>query len=226
VAFSPDGKAVLTGSGDSLGETGEARLWSAATGQPLGPPLQHQGEVTAVAFSPDGKAVLTGSWDSLGKTGEARLWSAATGQPLGPPLQHQGEVTAVAFGPEGEVTAVAFSPDGKALLTVSWNTARLWSAATGQPLGPPLQHQDKVHAVAFSPDGKAVLTAGGDITGGEARLWPLPKALSGEVERIQLWAQVLTGMELDAHGAVSVLDGPTWQQRRRRLDQLGGPPRP
>src|SRR5262249_36220793 len=69
VAFSPDGKAVLTGSGDRT-----ARLWDAATGRPLGTPLTHQDAVRAVAFSPDGKAVLTGSWDKA-----ARLWDAATG---------------------------------------------------------------------------------------------------------------------------------------------------
>ena len=80
MAFSPDGKTVLTGSEDKT-----ARLWDAATGQPLGPPLTHQGPVMAVAFSPDGKTVLTGSDDKT-----ARLWDAATGQPLGPPLTHQG----------------------------------------------------------------------------------------------------------------------------------------
>jgi hypothetical protein len=35
---------------------------------------------------------------------------------------------------------------------------------------------------------------------------------------------VLTGMELDAGGAVQVMDAPTWRERRRRLDELGGPP--
>ena len=53
MAFSPDGKTVLTGSVD-----GTARLWDAATGQPIGPPLPHQSGVWAVAFSPDGKTVL------------------------------------------------------------------------------------------------------------------------------------------------------------------------
>jgi len=38
-----------------------------------------------------------------------------------------------------EVDAVAFSPDGKSVLTGSWdNTARIWDAATGQPIGTPM----------------------------------------------------------------------------------------
>ena len=147
-AFSPDGKAVVTG-----GQDNTARLWDAATGKPIGSALTHQGWVRAVAFSPDGKAVLTGSIDKT-----ARLWDAATGQPIGPPLAHQGAVY-----------SVAFSPDGKTVLTGSYDkTARLWDAATGQPVGPPLAHHELVYAVAFSPDGKAVLTGSYDRT---ARLW-------------------------------------------------------
>jgi WD40 repeat protein len=248
LALSPDSKTLLTST-----EDGTARLWSVATGKPVTPPLRHRGNVRAVAFSPDGKAVLTGSGDWEEYRGEARLWSAASGDALRPPLPHRDEVTSVAFSPDGtkmitgskdkmarvwdaatgrplipplvhqdEVDAVAFSPDGRAVLTAGGGTARLWLAATGQPLGPPLKHHDSVTVGAFSPDGSRVLTGSGK----EAWLWPGPHAMRGEPERITVWAQVLTGMELDAHGAVQVLDGPTWQERRRRLEQLGGPPRP
>ena len=113
VAFSPDGRTVLTGSRDKT-----ARLWDVATGRPIGQPLVHQGFVEAVAFSPDGKTVLTGSFDRT-----ARLWDVATGRPIGQPLVHQGFVE-----------AVAFSPDGKTVLTGSFDhTARLWDAITGRP---------------------------------------------------------------------------------------------
>jgi tetratricopeptide (TPR) repeat protein len=109
VAFSPDGKTVLTGSEDRT-----ARLWDATTGRPLGPPMTHLGQVDSVAFSPDGKTVLTGSGDKT-----ARLWDAATGRPLGPPLDHQGAVM-----------SVAFSPDGTTVLTGSLDTtARLWDVS-------------------------------------------------------------------------------------------------
>ena len=59
LAFSPDGKAVLTGSYDET-----VRLWNTTDGTPIGPKLQHQGYVWAVAFSPDGKTVVTGSNDT------------------------------------------------------------------------------------------------------------------------------------------------------------------
>ena len=50
VAFSPDGKQVVSGSGDKT-----VRLWDAATGAPLQTLEGHTGWVTSVAFSPDGK---------------------------------------------------------------------------------------------------------------------------------------------------------------------------
>src|SRR5258708_789492 len=58
VAFSPDGKQILTGSNDYT-----ARLWDAATGKSIRTFFGHTTNVTSVAFSPDGKEVLTGSDD-------------------------------------------------------------------------------------------------------------------------------------------------------------------
>ena len=57
MAYSPDGKTVITGSRNDL----SARLWDAATGKPIGRPLTHQSGVLSVSFSPDGKTVLTTS---------------------------------------------------------------------------------------------------------------------------------------------------------------------
>ena len=48
--------------------------------------------------------------------------------------------------------------------------------------------------------------------------------VADDPERIALWAQVITGIEADEHGNARVLDAATWQQRRQRLQELGGPP--
>ena len=42
--------------------------------------------------------------------------------------------------------------------------------------------------------------------------------------RIMLWPQVITGLEVDELTTLRVLDAATWQQRRQRLQELGGPP--
>jgi WD40 repeat protein len=104
VAFSPDGKMIVTGSDDT------AQLWNASDTKPIGQPMNHARRVNAVAFSPDGKLIVTGSDDC-----KARLWSADDGTPIGPTLNHLYPVEAVAFG-----------PDSTTLLTGHRASARRW----------------------------------------------------------------------------------------------------
>jgi WD40 repeat protein/serine/threonine protein kinase len=245
VALSPDSQRFLTGSEDRL-----ARLWSAA-GKLLGKPLSHPHPVQAVAFSPDGKTIATGCGTGAEPAGEARLWNSATGEPLGLPLVHAGAVRAVAFSPDGRllatgcldhtirfwdvrsgrlrggplrhgarVEALAFRPDGQVLLSGSEDrTVRLWDVATGLPLGPALPQPGGVHSVAFDPSGQCVAAGSWDLV----QLVRLPAPLPDEPARITAWAEVASGLALDEPGSIQVLDARAWQQRRRRLQELGGP---
>jgi WD40 repeat protein/serine/threonine protein kinase/tetratricopeptide (TPR) repeat protein len=204
VAFSPDGKTILTGSWDKT-----ARTWDAASGQPSGVVLKHSVSVQCAAFSPEGKAILTGSAD-----GKAQLWDAATGRPLGPPLEHPIDVV-----------SVAFSPDARWILTGCWdNTARLWDVTTRVPVGPSLPHMiyyvEFTFGACFSPDGRFLLTAGRD----GARLRELPLPLPDDLPRLSAWVKGITGLELSERGSIRVLDRTAWQESRRRLEDLGGPP--
>jgi WD40 repeat protein len=248
-AFSPDGRTILLGSGNMGAGKGEARLWHVATGAPLGPPLEAHGVVWQTAFSPDGKLSAIASGDDT-----ARLWDVERRKPRGLPLKHQNRVVALAFSPDGRtlltgstdqtarlwdtrtgkplgephkqtgaVWAVAFSTDGRTVVTGSRGGARLWNAATGTPVGPLWPHRRMVWAAACHPRDQTVATGGGD---GKARLWQLPAPMEGERQRVALWVQVLTGMELDDSGVARRLGASAWEQRRQRLAQRGGPPLP
>jgi WD40 repeat protein len=144
VAFSPDGRQVLTGSMD-----GSAKLWDAATGEELRTfeGNQQLAWIHAVALSPDGRMVLTGSIDD-----SAKLWSVET-----------GNVVHTFRGHVGWVSSVAFSHDGSRILTGSWDhTVKIWDAGTGVELATLKGHSGIVGSAAFSPDDRRILTAGSD----------------------------------------------------------------
>ena len=122
VAFSPDGRTILTGSGDRGLDvekgmaTGRAQFWDADTGKPLRQPLIHQDLVTAVSFGLEGRSILTASWD-----GTVQRWESSTCRRLGPPYK-------LDFLVQPDHDQVQFSADGKTIL--AWQAGGrpvLWS---------------------------------------------------------------------------------------------------
>jgi WD40 repeat protein len=194
VAFSPDGRHVLTGSFDKT-----LKLWETATGKEIktfAGQAGHQQMVLSVAFSPDGRYVASGAADNT-----AKIWDS----PLGVSQRdyvHADAVNAVALSPDGTrlagaakdstvkiwntadgkqlfnlaghagpVLGVAFSANGQLASCGGDKTVRIWNATNGQAIGTLGAHATAVNAVVLAPGANAAFSAGDD---GLIKIWNLP----------------------------------------------------
>src|SRR5260370_1025656 len=98
VAFSPDGRYLLSGGSDRL-----IKLWDVQTRSEIRSFRGHKDWVTSVMFSPDGHRVLSAAVDQ-----SVRVWEIGG-----------REVSLSMFGHAREVNVVAISPDGKLLASGS-----------------------------------------------------------------------------------------------------------
>jgi RNA polymerase sigma factor (sigma-70 family) len=115
VAFSPDGRTVVTGL-----HGGTVYIWDAATGKYLGwLPSQGQGDVIwGIEFSRDGRHLVTASY-----TGPVRVWE----------LDTMTQVFRRTDGPSSAL-GVSLSADGRAALAAQQRAPILWSLVA-EPTG-------------------------------------------------------------------------------------------
>ncbi|HLY27045.1 MAG TPA: WD40 repeat domain-containing protein [Aggregatilineales bacterium] len=166
VAFSPDGKMLLTtGADDSL------QLWDVSSGQAIAQPIAGS---SPAAFSPDGQTI---AFFDASSSSSVHLWNIATAHDVRPPLT----------GGVADVTSLAFSPDGKTLAMGSADDlVRLWDVTSGTALHEMHQSRDanalqdlvgSISSVAFSPDGKTLATTlcedivDTDCRQGDVQIW-------------------------------------------------------
>jgi WD40 repeat protein len=140
VAFSPDGKQIVSGSGHKM-----IKIWDAETGKEINTLAGHTSTVLSVAFSPDGKVIASGSHDNT-----IKLWNNQTGAWLKTLAGHSSAVKSVAFSPDGGWIASGSSD----------HTIKVWDTATGAEIMTLTGHSNDVWSVAISPDGKTIVSGG------------------------------------------------------------------
>ncbi len=217
LAFSPDGRVLVSGSRDKT-----MKLWNAHTGALQRTLTDHTADVYAVDFSAGGELLASCGADKTIRIWDTKAWEVKT------VLQgHTDIVRAAAFSPDAKVIAsvsvdqtvrlwdvasarlkrtltghtarvksLAWSPDGKTLATVSTDkTLRLWDAHTGGPKGVLEGHTGDIETVAWSRDGKTLATSSNDTT---VRLWD---AATGQPIR------TLAGHSAEVDGVIFSPDG-------------------
>jgi eukaryotic-like serine/threonine-protein kinase len=187
--FSPDGKRLLVLDQDSC------FVCDPVTGNLVGTPRRHKGDIRRADFTPDGSRVVCLDRENL-----LQVWDMANGKVISTKLPPKLPWEAVPVSPDGRryatlksrqvvevvdldtqqpdlppikhsaaVVSAAFSPDGKYLATACADgAARVWDLATAAQTSAPLSHGRYLQGVSFSLDGRLLATLGSD---GTARVW-------------------------------------------------------
>jgi WD40 repeat protein/uncharacterized caspase-like protein len=223
IAVSPDGRFVLTGSGDGT------ILWEKESGREIR--RYSNNGVTGVAFSPDGRSILETGCDFRRDHGMV-LMDLATGKQL--------------WGQGGPIKTAVFSPNGQYVLaagscastTEAGRVACLFDARTGQHIRCFKGHTAPVTSVAFSPDSRYVLTGASaslfqkENPDNTARLWDvsaeeplLTLPHPGGVEAVAFSPDgrlLMTGGYANYEGATFSPDRRQVDQRARLWDRATG----
>jgi WD40 repeat protein len=166
LGFSQDDHRVV------LANAKEVRVWDTTRGQPVGGPLSLSNDVIYAALSADGMklalCVPRRKTDSDAK-GEVLLLNAETLESLAPPLIHDGLPFFAGFDATGQrlittsvCTKHGLSQGSEDAWRSTTGEARVWDARSGQPLTPPLRHDQPVYQAELSPDGLTLVTAAGN----------------------------------------------------------------
>jgi WD40 repeat protein len=198
--FSPDGKKLISGSGQ--GDL-SAIIWDVAARKPLHRLKGHKLDIYGAVFTPDGERVVTGSDDTT-----LRLWRVSDGSLIKEMTGHTkdidrgvtvratdgiiasgdttgeirfwdgrtGEFLKVFANQGGPVGQLRFSLDGTRLLSTCryrgcLQTQFLWDTATGKQIFTYKKHDNIVLAAVMAPDGELVATGGGSNTA--IHIWDL-----------------------------------------------------
>mgnify|MGYP000114534506 CR=1 FL=1 len=143
LAFSPDGKYLVTGSYDNV-----VRLWDLQSGTLIRSLNGHTQIVWGTSFAPDGK-----SFASVGADDAIWLWDFDTGK--GKKLGEH----------DGDAWGVTYSPDSKYVLSSGEDDLiKIWQISNGDLVNTLDAHTGAVLNIVFSHDGTKMASGGDDYT--------------------------------------------------------------
>jgi WD40 repeat protein len=214
VAFSPDDKYLVTGSGFDVQQPGRqakgnnlVQIWDAAMLDPVGPALRGTNLTTvyAVQFNRRGDQVMSANSD-----GTVWIWNVTTRETIG---------TKPLFRDQTPVYSLALAHNADWIATgAGGGTVRVWDPLGKPPEDTPLQgHRKLVLSVAVSPNDKMIVSGSAD---GNLRLWPGQPAPADVTKAIcdkltvnpshaqwQTWAQGTEGYDAPCEGLDPAPDG-------------------
>jgi WD40 repeat protein len=200
--FSPDGTMIAGCCADGTLAKGFGQVFSAKTGRPISPPLNHGDGVLWISFSADSKRVATASEDF-----SAAVWDVRTGAQVCGPIVHREKVM-----------TVSFSTDGTMLATISSDqTARIWNTETGDPLTPRFSSTWFHKRPVFTENGLAIAN-----DAGLSQLWPFPAHLPAS-DDLNALATLLSASNAKLAAPASVAAPRTdsqWEKLRVRYPDL------
>jgi WD40 repeat protein len=176
VAFSRDGRRVVSGSQDGM-----VRLWDVKSGEEIRQYNAGEGGAMGIAFLPDGTGVV-----STRCGGVEDDWPAAQSAVAVWPADPASAVVG-AEGIAHPITAAAVSDNRIVLIGTAGGTVAVWDGVAKRKLVTLAGHAGAVRAVSFARDGRHALTAGED---GAVRLLDVEtgteiRSLAGEPDGVR-----------------------------------------